>query len=221
MSLKSVMKDIESHDFSSRVNVASDFRSYLLAIRQQKGTTALIKELESPENLMRVLLRVLELSRERVDLRYENPWDAALATYVWALSKKNSNYAILAAEAVSEVHQIWWAEKLSRHILLGNQFRSSADSTQNEFVAAPYTSYRTVQKANSGDVYFISRTVYAFDNIPAIELKYSTKTSAPAESPITFLGIFQPTLPYIDIIPNIVLSPNSASDSEAEMSITL
>jgi hypothetical protein len=118
MTLDEVMKEIESHAFAARVNVASDLRTFLRAAQAERSVNDLLEELDSPEKRPAVLSKIYELTQRQVDPRYENPWDTALAVYVWAMSVRDSDLATIAAEAAAQAPQCWWAAKLSRKILL-------------------------------------------------------------------------------------------------------
>lgn len=139
MTLKEATQEIESHEFVARVNVASDFRTFLRAVAEQKVIHVLSQELAASENRQYVLNRVLELSRRKVDLRYENPWDTALTAYVWLLNVKDWDLAKIAAEAAARAPQCWWATKMAHHILLEGPVCNDAGFAQHEFMAPPST----------------------------------------------------------------------------------
>jgi hypothetical protein len=118
MTLDEAMKEIESHEFAARVNVASDLTTFLQAAQAEPSVNCLLEELDSPEMRPAVLSKVYELTQRQVDPRYENPWDTALAVYVWAMSLRDLDLAKVAAKEVVQVPQCWWAAKLSRQLLL-------------------------------------------------------------------------------------------------------
>lgn len=118
--MNSLFEDIESHEFASRLNVASNLVTFLRDARNQVSVIAIFEELDEKEKLFQVLTRLIDLSRKTVDPRYENPLDTALAVYLWLLSLKNSEVASLGAQFILKCSQCWWAERIARSILLGS-----------------------------------------------------------------------------------------------------
>lgn len=118
MTFGGALKEVESHDLAARLNVASDFGTFLRAAQQQQSVRALIQELGSRKRLQEVFYRILELSRQKVDLRYENQWDTAIALYVLLISLKDFDLAKIAAQVAAQMPQCWWAKKVSTHIRL-------------------------------------------------------------------------------------------------------
>lgn len=118
MSLNEIMKEIESHEFSAYLNVASDFKTLLRIAEKQEAVLDLLDELDFYEARQIILTRIIALSRIEIDPRYENPWDIPLTIYIWLLSLKDFDLANAAAEILAHLHQSWWAMRISRYILL-------------------------------------------------------------------------------------------------------
>jgi hypothetical protein len=128
MPLAEILKTIESPVFQIEVNVASDLRTFLAAVREHLATRQLIEHLTSPSAQERVLNRVFTLSRQSPDPRYENPSDTPLGVYLFALSVHDVVLAGVAAQAIGEARQCWWASKMAEQIVLGRNVKSfSAD----------------------------------------------------------------------------------------------
>jgi hypothetical protein len=102
MPLAEILKTIESPVFQIEVNVASDLRTFLAAVREHLATRQLIEHLTSPSAQERVLNRVFTLSRQSPDPRYENPSDTPLGVYLFALSVHDVVLAGVAAQAIGE-----------------------------------------------------------------------------------------------------------------------
>lgn len=126
MKFNELMEEIESYDFNAHVNVASNFANFLQAIRQEKAVREIFASLELRENVNRVFNRMRELSIGQSDLRYENKWDVAIAVYLWLISLKDKELAIMASEIASRAQQCWWAKKMSLSILRGLEPRNDA-----------------------------------------------------------------------------------------------
>jgi hypothetical protein len=145
MTLNEAMKEIESHTFAARVNVASDLRTFLQAAQAEPSVKDLLEELDSPEKRPAVLSRIYELTQQQVDPRYENPWDTALAIYVWAMSLKDLDLAAIAAEVTARAPQCWWAAKLSRQMLLTQESPMPSTSSSTSELAVQIIAGPTLQ----------------------------------------------------------------------------
>ena len=128
MSLSSSITAIESPEFPARVGLANSYRLFLRNIAREPAATELVALCESPNNALRVLERVNWLRRLGGDIRYLNRFDAALAVYVWVLSRTQPDLAAAAAEAVAAVPRTWWADQTARHVLSEVQRRTAAQS---------------------------------------------------------------------------------------------
>lgn len=122
MSLRDILPVIESHEFAARLNVASDFNTFSAAMAAEESFQAMRRELALAD---RIAERVLELLRRRVDVRYENPWDAAIAAYLLALCTSKPELAELVAANVLQASQLWWATKIARHVVSEQRTDSS------------------------------------------------------------------------------------------------
>ncbi len=126
--LKKLMIQVESHEFAAMLNIASSFKVFLGAASKELVTKELVKQLQdSPENIWLVFKRAVDLSRNEINLEYENPWDTALAVYLWALSMVNLEIAQTAAGFVIQAENGWWATKFA-NLLLQYEKRPNAAS---------------------------------------------------------------------------------------------
>lgn len=116
MSFDESMREIESHKVAVHLNVTSGLKNFLKAIQEETAVSALLEQLDSPEKYLKIFSRVIELSKQLVDPRYENQWDIALAIYVWMLSLVNFKLAIMASEIVIQIPRCWWATKISQNL---------------------------------------------------------------------------------------------------------
>lgn len=137
MTFREAMREIESHALAARLNIASDMRTFLEAAKHEEAVARLLEGLDAPDSRSAVFTRTFELSRQRVDLRYENQWDTALAVYVWVMSAKDQGIATIMAEAVAYAPQCWWATRIARDVLLEGQARSSAGVERHDFTPFP------------------------------------------------------------------------------------
>ena len=85
MSFEESLTEIESHEFAARLNLASDFKTFYRGMLQERSVRDLSQELNSLEKRLRLFLRTIQLARQLVDPRFENQWDATLATYLWVI----------------------------------------------------------------------------------------------------------------------------------------
>jgi len=115
-SLDELFNGIESHRFSALVNVASNLKTFLRALDAQPEIRQLAVAMSSPEVRASVLVRVTELAGKDFDPDYENPWDSALAAYLWLLSRTDAEGAALAAARIGTCFRCWWANKVAERI---------------------------------------------------------------------------------------------------------
>jgi hypothetical protein len=125
------VREIESHNLAARLNVASDLKSFLRAAKEQEAIRIILRELDSQEKRQQILLRTIELSRQKIDPRYENQWDTALTLYVWLISLKDLELAKIVAEVAMQAPQCWWAKKISFSILLRGPVYTDASFQQH------------------------------------------------------------------------------------------
>ncbi len=126
MTQAEAMREIEGHAFAARVNVGSDLRTFLRAAQEEPAVKFLFAELSREEAANTLVQRVSELSGEPVDPRYENPWDSALAIYLWMLSLKAPHLARIAAEATAQAAQCWWARTLAEQLRTASAVQTNA-----------------------------------------------------------------------------------------------
>jgi len=117
MNIDEAIAEIESTSMVARLGVASDFRTFVAGIKLEPAVHFLYESMHDPKPVGRVLSRISALSRRHADCRYENPWDTALAVYLWMVAHRDRERAKLAAAIVSQAPQCWWATKLSRKLL--------------------------------------------------------------------------------------------------------
>jgi len=132
MTLAEAMKEIESHTFAAKLSVASNFQTFWIAARAEESVRYLSKELDKQVNLSRVFKRIGELSRQEMDLRYENQWDTALAVYLLLIKRRDIILAKMAAEMVARVPQCWWASKISYKMLLEETSQTDTKTLETE-----------------------------------------------------------------------------------------
>ena len=126
--LNELFKYIESDLFSANVNLASDLRTFLKLVRGQPEVEALRRVIKSQEARLHLLRRVCSLAGLEADVRYENPYDSALATYLWSLALVDHELACHAAEVIRRVPLCWWAREISARLLRSSLTRSDAST---------------------------------------------------------------------------------------------
>jgi hypothetical protein len=170
MNLAEAMKQVESHEFAARLNVTSDFPTFLRGAHDAPPVRSLFGAVNARGSRQRLFSRILELARQRVDPRYENPWDTPLTIYLWILGSTDWNVAKAAAEVIATIPQCWWATKLSRYFLLRGQFHSNATLERYE-LALTYSRPTAVSKAEgAGEVILSGGFLLDFDGVKATEV---------------------------------------------------
>ena len=61
-----------------------------------------------------------QLAGKEFDTAYENPWDTALAAYLWLLNATEAQRAALAATRVRDCPHCWWAKQVAEQVLSAN-----------------------------------------------------------------------------------------------------
>lgn len=120
MPLTRLVQEIESHSFAIDTNVVSGTRSFYRAVAQQRIVRQLWSDIQDVRLARELVFHVSKLSRQRIDIRYENPLDTALAVYLWTLWSTHPELARVAAEAVAQAPNCFWSARLSERILQQN-----------------------------------------------------------------------------------------------------
>lgn len=89
MTFNEAQMEIESGAMITRLNVASGLKMFLRGIQGEAAVQDLRSMLAARDIQEQVLSRLIQLSRQRIDKRYENPWDTTLTVYLWAISSVN------------------------------------------------------------------------------------------------------------------------------------
>ena len=126
MSIIENMKEIESHSFAARLNMASNFSGVLQIAQKEVCVQSLLQELKQSIALDQLLRRIEVLTRQRIDPRYENPWDTALTVYLWTTSLINPEKAKIAAYQVDQLPRCWWAREICSHLLRSSPVRTKS-----------------------------------------------------------------------------------------------
>jgi hypothetical protein len=125
--VRELLAEIEGTAFALRVGVASGLKHFGRLLRDQKAVGALARAAQSNVEVARVVFsRLVRLSRLRIDPRYENPSDVAVAGYLLVLSATE-----LYAAAVDEVlasQNLWWAAHMARAAVEDARHVSAAET---------------------------------------------------------------------------------------------
>ncbi|MDZ7957062.1 MAG: hypothetical protein RMY34_04000 [Aulosira sp. DedQUE10] len=120
-----LLEKIESIQFSTLLGLASSFDVFCNILHEQSEFQNLIRELlDSPQNCWDLLKRVANLSQEKIDETYDNPWDTAIAVYLYVLSLINLELAQTAASFALGARNSWWTRKLASYLLRGKKTSS-------------------------------------------------------------------------------------------------
>lgn len=138
LNIREIFRNIESHDLSAELNMALNLSNFFRIADEQESIQNLKLLINDLENINIILLRIKDLIEEKVDLRYENPYDTAVTVYTWALFSGHTQAGKIAAEYATSLRQGWWAIKYARDIL--NEARHSISTGQVDVIPdAPAT----------------------------------------------------------------------------------
>lgn len=121
MTFEEARMEIESDAMAMRLNVASGLKMFLRGIQAEAAVQELRRMLVAIDIQNQAVSRLIQLSKQRIDRRYENPLDTALTIYLWAISSIDQTLSVLVAEIVAQAPQCWWAQKLSSQLLSEQQ----------------------------------------------------------------------------------------------------
>jgi len=118
MTWEELMRQIESDSYAIRLGVASGKSIFMDLLEESPELGELLRFLRSdvkaPSN---VLNRIRAISAISIDYRYENPYDIALAAYVFSLHFFSRALAGFAAEIAFAAPLTWWAREIARYVL--------------------------------------------------------------------------------------------------------
>ena len=118
MLFRELIINIESHEFSAKMNYASSFNFFLRLLDEDPLIDSLTRlMIKNPDTIIQTISRVEQLSRLRVNPQYENVNDVAISAYCWALNKVNPNGAKIASAFATYSNVSWWAKKTAVYIL--------------------------------------------------------------------------------------------------------
>jgi hypothetical protein len=112
-----LLTEIESYRFSARLNIASSLSAFARGLLLEESVVTLIEGLRDRENARKLLRRIVFLSGMVTNRDYEDPNDAAMATYLWTLAESHRDLAMVGVDATMRVANIWWAKKVCDLIL--------------------------------------------------------------------------------------------------------
>lgn len=111
-----LFRRIERHSFSAAVNVVSGYRSFLRALDAQPEVARLQAETARADGCTVLFLRLASLLATTVEHERENPFDVAIAVYLWILTNASSPLAVAAAALVRRRPGFWWAVKIADQV---------------------------------------------------------------------------------------------------------
>lgn len=107
---------IESHRFSAVLNVAGDLKTFVRGINAMPEISAAKRLTGSEGNRRSIFDRLIDLAERPIDPACENPWDMALAAYLFLLSTADGDLASKAADVVLGCSNCWWSRKLAEWV---------------------------------------------------------------------------------------------------------
>jgi len=122
----SLLQRIESTEFAISIETASSEGSYVRYVDDRVEYRELLTELRAhPGDAVHLVERIQRLSNAKIDARYANPSDVALAVYLRALSVVNDGLAAFSAHIAVNTVNTWWARKVARGLLTKRANESS------------------------------------------------------------------------------------------------
>lgn len=131
--IKNAAKEIESHSFAVRMNLASNIDSLIDSINAEPSVKLISENINDTENLEYIFRKAINISKLEIDLRYENPFDIALVSYLAILHTTNIVLCKFASRIILvDVKNCWWAKKLAHLILLDSVYVTNNIRTDDQ-----------------------------------------------------------------------------------------
>jgi hypothetical protein len=109
---------LESINFGAILSIASTPSGFVAMMKRQPEYRQLVKATEEDFEVKSALIkRIGSLVSQAIDERYINPWDTALATYIYALCASDPDTAFLAARLVRDAPNVFWAQYAADAVL--------------------------------------------------------------------------------------------------------
>lgn len=117
MAFVDTTNEIEHLKFAAHVGTANSFRIFLRNISEEKAIKDLLALTKSRDVGLKILDRIVSLSKLKTDFKYMNRFDIPLAAYLWVLSRTFPDLALAGAEVCVKLPRIWWAERVTDYVL--------------------------------------------------------------------------------------------------------
>ncbi len=152
MTFEEALREVESQEFAVRLNVASDFRTFKRVARAKECIRALLRFLAHRKEREKIFVHIIELSSQQIDLRYENVWDTPLAIYVWLINQRDFELGRIAAEAVVNAPQCWWAWKAAYYVRREDIIRNATGGEGHEGSSSSFIEDKSTGIHETGEV---------------------------------------------------------------------
>jgi hypothetical protein len=128
--VNTLMDSIENLEFVASVTVASTPEGFKYALNLQPEFRELsFLAASDSETRSRLFERIRYLANLEVDVRYSNPFDVPIATYVSSLSYSHKPEALLAAQAALDARNIWRASHIAAEVLESPPLKNATETT--------------------------------------------------------------------------------------------
>ncbi len=117
MNLEALFSEVEEVRFSLIINSLSGLRSVLYVLETHETSQNLVLHLENTtKDRRKVLERIFKLLADS-DPNFLHAHDAALAAYLYALSKTDTPLTLEAIQKIAPVANLFWTHRLAQQIL--------------------------------------------------------------------------------------------------------
>lgn len=143
MTIDDIRRKIESERYSAEIGIASGRETFETLIRDSAEFRELKAYLHAHrQHIIEVVNLVKRQSEQRIDYRYENPNDTALATYLLGLSIVDPRTAEAAAGFALVAPNTWWVSKIASDLIN----RTEATLTLSTAATYPWTFFDAVAR---------------------------------------------------------------------------
>lgn len=197
MTFLECVSEIESPEYAARVNLASDYNTFVKGVMLERTTPELAGQLRDQGVGLKLVGRVVRMASQKVDHRYEHPYDAAMAAYVWLLAGTQPALARIAANAAICVARSWWANRVAETVLRDNCVADDTETVQAVCSPSFRGNEASVRALSSDALIFVTQSPqdlqWVQDSTPVFTI-HADRTSGVEDQRVdSSIGILSPT----------------------------
>jgi hypothetical protein len=197
MTFLECVSEIESPEYAARVNLASDYNTFVKGVRLERTTPELAAQIRDQGVGLKLVSRVTRMASQKVDHRYEHPCDAPMAAYIWLLAGTQPALAKIAANAAICVARSWWANRVAEVVLRDNYLAEDTETIEAVYPASLREDEASARALSSDALIFVTQSAqdlrWVQDTTPLFTI-HANRTSGVGDQHVNpSVGLIAPT----------------------------